>query len=184
MDALPRERMTAAEFLDWSERQPEGKHYELVDGLIVENLPERAGHARAKLRTARRWEDAIGAAGLPCEVFGDGMAVRVNETTVLEPDAAVRCGAPLDDDALIYADPVIVVEVISPSSSGRDRGAKLDDYFTIPTVMHYLILRTENGRVIHHARDREGRISTQILGAGPLVLDPPGLTLDVTSLFP
>jgi len=89
MDALPRDRMTAAEFLDWSGRQPEGKHYELVDGLIVESLSERALHARVKLRTARSLEDAIGAASLPCEVFGGGMAVRVNETTVLELDAAV-----------------------------------------------------------------------------------------------
>jgi len=79
---------------------------------------------------------------------------------------------------------VIVVEVISPSSSGRDRDVKLDDCFSIPTVLHYLILRTENRRVIHHARDREGRISTHILSAGPLVLDPPGLTLEIESLFP
>ena len=37
----------------------------------------------------------------------------------------VRCGTPLDDDAIEMADPLIVVEVVSPSSGRRDSGSKL-----------------------------------------------------------
>jgi Uma2 family endonuclease len=183
MDSLPRVPMLAAEFIEWSLRQPEGKHYELVDGLIVESLSERVAYMRVKMRVARALDDAINAAGLQCEMFGDGMAVRVTDNTVFEPDAAVQCGPPLDGDATIYDDPVIVVEVVSPSSSGHDRGAKLDGYFHIPALMHYLIVLIDKKRVIHHSRDGD-RISTRTFNSGQLVLNPPGLTLDVPSLFP
>jgi Uma2 family endonuclease len=53
------------------------------------------------------------------------MAVEIDDRTVYEPDALVRCGSPLDDDAIKITDPLIVVEVLSPSSPTRDAGAKL-----------------------------------------------------------
>jgi Uma2 family endonuclease len=49
----------------------------------------------------------------------------VNERTVYEPDALVRCGPRLPGDAIEATDAAIVVEVVSPSSWGIDRGAKL-----------------------------------------------------------
>ena len=53
------------------------------------------------------------------------MAVEIDEHTIYEPDALVRCGTPLPPDAIKLNDPVIVVEVLSPSTSARDPGAKL-----------------------------------------------------------
>src|SRR3954451_18212623 len=49
------------------------------------------------------------------EVFPDGMAVRIDSSTVHEPDVLVRRGPPLDDDSLVVTDPIILVEVVSPS---------------------------------------------------------------------
>jgi len=181
MSATTNLRMTADEFIVWAMEQPEGKHYELVAGEVFAMSPERVGHARAKLRVAARFAAAIDAGHLSCEVFGDGMAVRVDAATVYEPDAMVRCGPPMDDDAIEVMDPVIVVEVVSPSSHKRDSGTKLEDYFRIPSVRHYLIVKTENKAIIHHRRDETGEIFTHILREGVLHLDPPGLT--VTGLF-
>jgi hypothetical protein len=48
-------------------------------------------------------------------------------------------------------------------------------------VQHYLIVRTEDGAIIHHARNADGTILTRIVREGVLRLDPPGLT--VTGLF-
>jgi Uma2 family endonuclease len=77
---------------------------------------------RAKLRIAERLAAAVREAGLPREVFVDGMAVQVDERTVYEPDVPMRCGPPLPDDAVKITDPVVVVEVVSPSSrAGRQR---------------------------------------------------------------
>jgi Uma2 family endonuclease len=111
------------------------------------------------------------------------MSVRVNERTVYEPDALVRCGTPLPGDAVEVGDPVIVVEVVSPSSRGIDRGVKLAGYFSMPSVRHYLIVDTEKRVVIHHQRGEDGRIEVRILHDGPLTLDPPGLAIDAGDIF-
>ncbi|PPQ27170.1 Uma2 family endonuclease [Rhodopila globiformis] len=178
--ALP--RMTADEFIAWALAQPEGERYELVNGQIVVMAPERLAHARAKLHIARRLQDAIAAASLPCEVVIDGVAVQVDDTTVYEPDVLVRCGPPLPGETLRITDPLIVVEVLSPSSRSRDAGLKLADYFRIASLRHYLIVATETRTVIHHARDEACAILTRIIRDGALRLDPPGLWLD--GIFP
>jgi Uma2 family endonuclease len=170
-------RMTADEFLPWAMEQPEGQRYELVAGEVVGMAPERAGHARAKGRIYENLAQAIRAADVPCEAYPDGMSVRVDADTVYEPDALVRCGTPLDDDAIEMADPLIVVEVVSPSSGRRDSGSKLEGYFRLPSVRHYLIVTIRNRAVIHHQRDEAGGITTRIIRDGPIRLDPPGIEL-------
>jgi len=181
MSATTNLRMTADEFIAWAMQQPEGKRYELVGGEVFAMAPERIGHARMKGHMFIRLTQAIEAAKLGCEAFGDGMAVRVDADTVYEPDATVRCGPPLDDDAIEMLDPVIVVEVVSPSSHKRDSGMKLEDYFRIASVRHYLIVKTGNKAIIHHQRDEAGTIATRIMRDGVLRLDPPGLV--VAGLF-
>lgn len=169
--------MTSDEFIAWAMTRPEGERYELVAGEVVAMAPETAAHARVKFRVARLLAEAIEAARLPCEVFTDGMAVRIDGDVVYEPDALVRCGTPVPDKAVQIGDPLIVVEVLSPSTRARDAGAKLDDYFRLSSTRHYLIVKTESRSVIHHARDGAGRIETRIIEDGPVLLDPPGIEL-------
>lgn len=171
-------RMTADEFIAWAMQQPEGQRYELVCGEVVGMAPERAGHARTKHRVCQRLVEAIQAAGVPCEAFPDGMSVRTDATTVYEPDAVVRCGPPLDEDAIEVPDPIIIVEVVSPSSIKRDSGSKLEGYFRLPSLRHYLIVTMRNQAIIHHHRDDTGTITTHIIRDGAVRLDPPGIALN------
>ena len=173
---------TADEFIAWAMDQPQGR-FELVRGQVVAMSPERAGHARAKGSTYRALGDAIAASGLGCEAFPDGMTVRIDESTVYEPDALVRCGPRTSDDSVGVPDPIIVVEVVSRSSRSTDSGVKLYDYFTLPSVRHYLVLDADKRTVAHHRRGEDGDIATRLLRAGSLVLDPPGLTIAVADLF-
>ena len=62
------------------------------------------------------------------------MAVQIDSVTSYEPDALVRCGERLPPDAVKVVDPLIVVEVGSPSSLGRDTGVKFTDYFRLPSL--------------------------------------------------
>ena len=177
MSAPARARMTADQFIEWAMAQPEGCRYELAAGELVAMAPERSAHALTKLTVAMRLFEAVKAANLPCTVYPDGMAVQVDTETVYEPDAMVRCGAPLPANATRVTDPLIVVEVLSPSTRARDSGAKLEDYFRLPTLWHYLILKTENRSVVHHRRAEAGGIATRIIRDGAVVLDPPGIEL-------
>jgi Uma2 family endonuclease len=109
------------------------------------------------------------------------MAVEIDGATVYEPDVLVRCGPPLPDEAVKITDPLIVVEVLSPSSQARDAGARLADYFRLDSVRHYLIVRTEDRTIIHHERDAAGTIITRIIRESPteapIRLSPPGIEL-------
>lgn len=183
MTAPARRRMTSEEFIAWAIEQPDGERYELVAGEVVAMSPERLSHSRVKHRITRLLEDAITAAGLRCEALPDGVAVEIDDHTTYEPDALVRCGEPLPGDTVKLVDPIIVVEVLSPSTRARDAGAKLEDCFRLPTVRHYLIVKTDTRCVIHHCKDDAGQIATRIVRSGELELAPPGLMVEVEACF-
>ncbi|HEY8566341.1 MAG TPA: Uma2 family endonuclease [Beijerinckiaceae bacterium] len=173
--------MTVDEFLAWAEERP--GRYELCDGEVVAMSPEQVLHARTKVAVQTALAAAIEAAGLSCEAFPNGLTVRVNERTAYDPDAAVSCGPRLPDEAVELADPVIVVEVLSPSTRRVDATRKLIDYLRLASVHHYLIVDAGHRVVIHHRRGAE-IIETRIACEGDLSFDPPGLTLSVADLLP
>ncbi len=175
-------RMTADEFIAWAMEQPETEHYELVAGEVVAMAQRRVSHVRAKQRIFRVLDGAIAAAGLGCEAFVGGPVVQVDEATVYEPDTVVRCGSALPDEAVKISDPVIVVEVLSPSSRAVDTDFKLSDYFRLTSVRHFLIVRADTRTIIHHSRNDSGEILTRLVRDGPIRLDPPGIVLD--GIFP
>lgn len=176
--------MTRAEYRRWLETQPERPRYELVSGEPIAMVPERLGHARTKARVWRALDAAITAAGLDCEAIADGIAVPISDDTEFEPDTVVQCGPPIPDDETDATSPVIIVEVLSPSTKHIDTGLKLSGYFTLPSVRHYLIVRTDRRMVIHHRRaGPDGPIATNLLSGGRLDLDPPGLSVDLADFF-
>ncbi len=181
--ALDKQRMTVDQFLSWAMAQPDGPRYELVDGEVVAMAPERAAHARRKAEVWLALRDGIKAARAPCEALPDGMTVKIDEHTAYEPDAIVHCGEALPDETVIVPTPLIVVEVLSPSTATRDTGAKLADYFRLPSLRHYLIVRTDRPTVIHHRRGDGDLIETRIVTSGALLLDPPGITLHLDRIY-
>ncbi|MCK8787384.1 Uma2 family endonuclease [Roseomonas sp. NAR14] len=109
--------------------------------------------------------------------------MEIGEDTDYEPDAVVNCGEPMPDDAVAAPNPVIVVEVLSPSTRAVDTGAKLADYFRLPSVMHYLILRADRPQVIHHRRSGPSLL-TEIVTTGAISLDPPGIVIGIDEIYP
>ena len=173
--------MNVDEFLVWAEGR-EGK-FELDDGTVVAMAPERLVHGRMKVSIQTALANAIRAAGLACESILDSIAVRITPTTSYVPDVLVHCGERLAGDVRETASPVVVVEVLSPSSEYRDVGIKLRGYFSVAAIRHYLIVHPEQRLVIHHARGEGDVIATRILAEGPLVLDPPGLAIRIEDLL-
>ena len=176
-------RMNAEAFMAWYDLQPDGKRYELLDGAAYEMQSERAVHARTKARVYDLLARQIAKRNLNCEAFPDGMAVRVEDDVVFEPDALVRCGPRLPGDAVVILDPTIVVEVASPSTQNIDVIQKLALYFRNKNILHYLIVLPARKIVIHHNRKTDSEIMTTICSTGALILDPPGLSLDIEEVF-
>ena len=171
MLAKSKPSMTVPEFVAWAAKQPAGR-YELVDGEVVPMPSEGGRHNFAKGKIFRLLEDAVQAAGLSCAVFTDGMTVQIEPHRGREPDALVTTGPVADLDALIAVDPMIVAEVISRNSERDDTGTKLLEYFTVPSIKHYLIVRTLERAVVHHYRNPGGDLSNVIVRSGSA--DPSG----------
>jgi Uma2 family endonuclease len=182
MQSKPR-RMTVAEFLDWAAAQPRGR-YELVQGEVVAMAPERLHRLVVKGATFVALRDAVKRAGLPCTVFPDGATVVIDDEHAREPDAAVQCGVAFNPNSVVLEAPLIVVEVTSPSSERDDIAEKLVEYFSVPSIHHYLIVNPAKKVVIHHARSESGDIVTHIASSGELNLSPPGMTIPVAELLP
>jgi Uma2 family endonuclease len=88
----------------------------------------------------------------------------------------------LDGNAIAAPNPVIIVEVLSSGTASTDTGGKLVDYFRLASVAHYLIVHPARRVITHHRRTDRG-IDTQIVTAGEIVLDPPGITITVEDIY-
>jgi Uma2 family endonuclease len=177
----PPPRLSRDAFYAWAMDQPRGR-FELLDGKVVAMAPERVAHARAKAAAWAALRDALAAAGVAWEALPDGVTVEIGEATCYEPDVVVACGD-IPGDALAVPSPLVVVEVTSPSNSRVDLVTKFADYFRLPSLRHYVIIHLALRRVIHHRRTEDGRIESAILTGGALVLEPPGISVQVDGLF-
>ena len=175
------QRLKREEFRRWAQTQK--SRYERLAGEPVAMPPERIGHARIKSRVWAALDKAIRMANLPCEALGDGVTIEIDDDTDYEPDAVVNCGPHLSDDAIAATHPVVVVEVLSTSTEHIDLADKLADYFRVPSIQHYLIVRALRREVIHHRR-AGAEIISRVINLGDIVLDPPGITIDLADIYP
>jgi Uma2 family endonuclease len=182
MGALPKTSMAVPEFLSWWEKQDERERYELVDGVVHAMGRDRVSHNLAKMRAVRALQDAITLAKLDCSAFTDGIGVSHNNKNYRLPDASVNCG-PTNPEDYILPNPVVVVEVVSPSSEARDVHEKIRDYFAIRSIYHYLIIYPDRKFVIHHCRKQSAeKFETTFVTSGLIDLSPPGIAVAVADL--
>jgi Uma2 family endonuclease len=182
MNELAPKRMTVEEYLEWAQGRP--GRYELVNGRPIHISPETTGHISAKCLTWLALADTINASGLDLFALGDGAAVRISDITAFEPDDLVYPGPKLPENEMVVPNPVVVVEVLSPSSTNRDTTAKLTGYFSVPSVEHYLVVDPVDRLVVHYRRAAHGEVlARSVPEHGTLDLSPPGLKLPVRRCF-
>ena len=112
-------------------------------------------------RIVRSTERALGRAldGRRCDVFFLDVKVHVPATGLYTyPDIVVTCGpiAALDKHQDTLTNPLVIVEVLSPSTTNYDRGEKFQHYRSIPSFREYLVLAQDEIRVEHHVRQPDG----------------------------
>lgn len=183
MSAVPKHTMTVEEFLAWERDQPrEAGRFELIDGVVVAQQSERVRHVMAKQGLFTALRDSIRAAASPCTALVDGVLVRTGSGKVYRPDGLVTC-SPLDPGAIEVETPVILFEVLSDDSVDREHGEKVLGYFSIPSVVHYLIVDPVRRMIIHHRRGTTDDLLTRVTTSGLIYLDPPGLAFDIADVF-
>lgn len=155
------EPMTIAEFDVFLERQgDDADRCELLDGVIVMMTAPTRRHEKIVGRIGGRLSLAMEKRG--CQSFQGGTHVQRNDDPKAldkpKPDIVVRCGP--DDKAserLNYVDdPVVVVEVLSPTTMDYDRGPKLIFYKSLDTLQHIVIVYQDEMRMENYMRAGDG----------------------------
>ncbi|HMR11006.1 MAG TPA: Uma2 family endonuclease, partial [Polyangiaceae bacterium] len=122
-----------------------------------------------------------------CRAYTSDLRVRVEASDVTTyPDGAVVSGKVVRaaDDALAVTNPVVLVEVTSPSTEAYDRGTKLEVYKGISSVREIVILSHTAPHVVIHRRGRDGAWSSVEARQGEAVeVEAVGAKLRVDEIY-
>ncbi|UQA62377.1 Uma2 family endonuclease [Polyangium aurulentum] len=147
--------VTFAEYLS-RERTSPTKH-ELVNGYVYAMAGATVEHDTICSNVIQLLGNEL--RGRPCRVFTPDMRVRVRETELCTyPDVSVVCGKierDADDDCAIV-NPIVLVEVLSPSSESYDRGEKFAHYQRLASLREYVLIAQDERYVEHHCRNEDG----------------------------
>jgi Uma2 family endonuclease len=101
------------------------------------------------------------ARGRTCRPFTSDTAIRIPAGTIRYPDLGVDCVRPGDRE-MAAAEPALIVEVLSPSTSPFDRTTKLEEYKTVPSARYILLIDPDRPRTLLYARDADGAWDSRI----------------------
>ncbi|MEW6693150.1 MAG: Uma2 family endonuclease [Pseudomonadota bacterium] len=181
MTAAEKPHFSAEDFLAWESTQ-DLKH-EFADGIAYamagagESHVLVSGNVFATLRTHLR--------GTPCRTFISDMKLKVEAAEAFfYPDVFVTC-APEDAAKKDYKTaPVLVVEVLSPSTAAYDRGQKFAIYRRLPSLQEYVLIDPERIAVDVFRKDTTGHWVLYPYGPGEAVeLASVGLKLPIETLY-
>lgn len=179
MNVALRKPMTQDEFFAWAEAQ-DGR-YEFDGFQPVAMTGGSRTHARIGLNIAAELRERL--RGTPCEPFGPDAGVQTVGRAVRYPDCAVSCAPDGDRDHLV-SNPVIIFEVVSPSSIREGRILKPNEYAAVPTIRRYVIVEQTviGATVLWREGDEPWRFQT--LKAGDtLALPEIGIKLPLDSFY-
>jgi Uma2 family endonuclease len=171
---LPR---TVDEFDRWNSEQPE--RWEFIAGVPVMMAPASLPHTLIKGNIFA----ALGAklAGTPCRAIVDGAEVKSYKLSAI-PDVLVACGE-FDQRTSTIAEPVVLVEVLSPSSERDDTQRKWQGYCLIPSLRHYLVVAQDSRFVTVHSRTGPSSFAEEVYQDGVIELPAIGVSLSIDEIY-
>ena len=163
-----------------SERTSETKH-EWRDGETFE-VPG-VGRAHSQVQGALAALAIPAFSGTPYEFNGSDVKVRAGES-YLYPDGTVALDAAFAENDYVLLNPIVIFEVLSPSTSGYDRGEKFRRYDAIPSLRDYVLITTEEPVVEVLSRGEDGWTLRFFTGLDAVARIPSvGLDLPLGTLY-
>lgn len=168
---------TVDDFLAWAETRPE--RWQFIDGTLVMMAGASDPHVFIAVNATRELANAL--RGTPCRVHNSDRLVRVNDRNGFYPDVSVSCRQP---EGGFSPEPVLVVEVLSPSTERDDRGRKWKRYQTLPGLKHYLLLDQDAAEAELWTREGTGWHYERVSGLdGGIRLEALGIELEMAALY-
>jgi len=176
--------MSESEYLSFEAQSP--TRHEYVAGEVFAMTGTTMRHNAVALNLVSTLRTHL--KGSPCRAFMSDIRVRVQrQGAYYYPDIVVNCsdaGQSEDLDAVTITDPVLIVEVLSPSTEAIDRREKLIAYRTLPSLVEYVLVSTDRARVEVHRLDGDGKwVKIEYVGDEPVALTSVGLNVAMRSVY-
>lgn len=166
--------MTVEEYLEL-DRNSEIK-YEYADGRIYAMTGTSLKHNLIAANIIRELGNQLGKS--PCLVVGSDMRVKVDSKKAFRyPDVSIVCEEPVieGEQPGTLVNPVVIVEVLSPSTALLDHNEKLREYRQIESLMVYILVSQHEARIERFIRqDVNNWLYTDFTGLDAM-LDIPSL---------
>ena len=183
-------RMTREEYLAFDNAASAEFMYEWIDGEVRTMSGGIYNHHRVGCNVMSVFKNLLRAAppgGRRLVANGSGLRTRVPDGPYYYPDALVcpfppDFEEPVDEPQRILLNPVLVAEVLSPSTAATDRGEKRREYLRIPTVEHYLIVQPSVREVLRLTREGD-RWASKTYRDADLDLPRFGITLPANEIY-
>ena len=155
---------------------------EYCEGVIYAMAGGTPTHAELSVNSAAILKREL----TKCSVFSSDLKVRIERTDLSAfPDISVVCGpresSSVDRNAL--TNPVILVEVTSPSTEDYDRGEKLSHYKQLPSLAAVLFVSHRTQRITVVRRGATGWEELEFRAGERLVLQTPALSFLVDEVY-
>lgn len=181
MSEVAAKYMSLAEFLHWDDGTD--ARYELIDGVPVAMAPPAEAHRILAVRLVTRIDAAL-TARRPCNAQiepGVGRPDRADSYYV--PDIAVTC-QPNELGRQLMAAPILIVEILSPSTERSDRRIKLPVYRQIASVQEILLIDSDSYYAELHRRQGDHWIIELVRGKGAtMALQSVGVSLEMGEFY-
>ena len=142
---------TFDEFVAFLDERPDEERWELIDGVMELNATPTDLHQLIVTNILVQLALAVRASGAPWMVLpGLGIHLPGDKSRAPTPDVLVRPGT--ISRSGYCDDPIVIVEVLSPSTEKKDLVWKRGYYASLPAVQHYLIISQDEVLVRHHTR--------------------------------
>ncbi len=152
MTALPRRSTMSVEEYLQLDRSSIDTRYEYIDGHVIMMAGGTLDHATISANIISVLRNLL--RGSPCRVFTTDARVRLSETRYVYPDVSASCDTQDRGRVDIVQFPLLVVEVLSPSTEAIDRGRKLAYYRQCPTVQEYMLVNYQYPSVELYRREK------------------------------
>jgi Uma2 family endonuclease len=173
-------RMSAEEFLEWGLHQE--LRYELVDGVPVAMAGAKKAHDRIVANAHGMLYARL--RGHKCQNFTADIAVRIPAGNIRRPDVGIDCGI-YDPDATTADVPYLVLEVLSTSTRDFDMLRKLEEYKTVSSLNHIVLIDPILPRAFHWSRPSDESWRYTLLEGLEAVIQLSEIdcTLDLAALY-
>jgi Uma2 family endonuclease len=161
----------------------DGNRYEILQGELYVSPPPTPRHQRISRRLQRQLEDHFQERSLG-EVFDAPVGLILTDHDIAEPDLLVVADPAQVSDRAIEGPPLLVVEILSPSTRSRDRGVKARRYAELG-VPHYWIVDPEARRLECNVLEAGSYRLLVAASAEERLAHPtwPGLVVDLAALW-